>query len=103
MTGWSLQTTVDPLQKSGCTAAPLLKTPHRSRDGLHFSLFAMGALMQPDQAGKDILARSGYRMKAWPISAPVNSPKNTSAEISAPLDLVRARFGFSDPRVGTLL
>jgi hypothetical protein len=40
------------------------------------------------EAGKDILVPfSADRMKAWPISARVNSPKNNDAEIIVPTKL----------------
>jgi hypothetical protein len=42
-------------------------------------------------------------MKAWPISARVNSPKKDDAEIIAPIELNTGRDLVSDPRVGTLL
>ena len=39
-------------------------------------------------AGKEILVPyPAERMKAWPISARVNSPKNDDAEIMVPVEL----------------
>jgi putative SOS response-associated peptidase YedK len=40
------------------------------------------------EAGKEILVPySADRMKAWPVSARVNSPKNDDAEIIVPVEL----------------
>ena len=40
------------------------------------------------EAGKEILVPfPADRMKAWPISARVNSPKNNDAEIIVPIEL----------------
>jgi putative SOS response-associated peptidase YedK len=40
------------------------------------------------EAGKEILVPfPGDRMKAWPVSGRVNSPKNDDAEIIAPIEL----------------
>ena len=39
------------------------------------------------EAGKEVLVPyPAERMKAWPISARVNSPKNDDAEIIVPVD-----------------
>jgi len=55
------------------------------------------------EAGKEVLVPyPADRMKAWPIDARVNSPKNNDAEI-APIELNTGRDLVSDPRVGTLL
>jgi putative SOS response-associated peptidase YedK len=56
------------------------------------------------EAGKDIFELfPAERMKAWPVSARVNSPKNNDAEIIVPIQLNTGRDLVSDPRVGTLL
>jgi SOS response associated peptidase (SRAP) len=56
------------------------------------------------EAGKEVLVPyPADRMKAWPVSARVNSPKNNDAEIIAPIELNTGRDLVSDPRVGTLL
>jgi hypothetical protein len=45
-------------------------------------------------AGKEILVPyPADRMKAWPISARVNSPKNAAAEIIAPVELNTGAVG----------
>jgi putative SOS response-associated peptidase YedK len=40
------------------------------------------------EAGKEVLVPfPADRMKAWPVSARVNSPKNNDAEIIVPIEL----------------
>jgi putative SOS response-associated peptidase YedK len=56
------------------------------------------------EAGKEILVPyPADRMRVWPISPRVNSPKNNDAEIIAPIELNTGRDLVSDPRVETLL
>jgi hypothetical protein len=51
--------------------------------------FRLGSPVQP---GKEILVLyPADRMKAWPISARVNSPKNAAAEIIVPIELNTGR------------
>ena len=47
-----------------------------------------GSLWLSGEAGKEILVPfPADRMKAWPVSARVNSPKNNDAEIIVPIEL----------------
>jgi putative SOS response-associated peptidase YedK len=56
------------------------------------------------EAGKEVLVPfPADRMRAWPVSPRVNSPKNNDAEIMASIELNTGRDSVSDPRVGTLL
>jgi putative SOS response-associated peptidase YedK len=56
------------------------------------------------EAGKKVLAPyRAEQMKAWPVSARVNSPKNNDAEITAPIVLTAERDWASDPFAETLL
>jgi putative SOS response-associated peptidase YedK len=50
------------------------------------------------EAGKEVLVPyPGHRMKAWPVSARVNSPKNDDAEIIVPVE-IEAPESVSGPR-----
>ena len=68
------------------------------RSSFRKSIMRLGYPAKPEK-------RSGLypanRMKALPISARVNSPKNS--EITAPIELVSGRDLVSEPRLGTLL
>jgi putative SOS response-associated peptidase YedK len=56
------------------------------------------------EAGKEVsVPFPADRMKAWPISGRVNSPKNNDAEITAPIELTAERDWASDPFAETLL
>jgi putative SOS response-associated peptidase YedK len=52
------------------------------------------------EAGKEILVPyPAGRMKAWPISARVNSPKNDDAEIIAPIELESVSRSANSPQL----
>jgi putative SOS response-associated peptidase YedK len=52
------------------------------------------------EAGKEILVPyPADRMKAWPISARVNSPKNSDAEIIVPVELESVSQSENQPQL----
>jgi putative SOS response-associated peptidase YedK len=52
------------------------------------------------EAGKEILVPfPADRMKAWPISSRVNSPKNDDAEIIAPIDIQSVSRSENQPQL----
>src|ERR1700680_4907055 len=52
------------------------------------------------EAGKEILVPyPADRMKAWPVSARVNSPKNDDAEIIAPIELESVSRSENSPQL----
>ena len=52
------------------------------------------------EAGKEILVPyPAERVKAWPVSARVNSPKNNDAEIIAPIELESLALSENSPRL----
>jgi putative SOS response-associated peptidase YedK len=52
------------------------------------------------EAGKEILVPyPADRMKAWPISARVNSPKNDDSEIIVPVELESVSRSESQPEL----
>ena len=52
------------------------------------------------EAGKEILVQfPADRIKAWPVSARVNSPKNKDAEIIAPIELESVARSENSPRL----
>jgi putative SOS response-associated peptidase YedK len=52
------------------------------------------------EAGKEVLVPfPADRMKAWPVSSPVNSPKNNDPEITMPIELESVARLENDPRL----